>query len=395
MLDFMKAARFWVLMSAPIIISALLSSPGNVLAAAPRVSVAQHTDALAGSACEVPGGSAHAWTRAEMRASIPLSATNFAKVLAKLRPAQRRAVSRQSKELAQQAPCGAGGPLRPLPGRPAEAPGGTLTAHRPDDKMEPAATHATNYRTVGKLFFDVNIAGVPVGFNCTASIINGVYYEDGTYLEDYNQDVLLTAAHCYKGDYAGDNYKGYNFQFNPDWSNARPHPYGEWDIYAIWTDGNWDRHNVYDTRYDWAFFITDNALCGGKSCTIQRVVDSYDGWKQPFPTHGKVTIMGVPGGSKYMLEVHSSMHEVRHRYDYRIAPTPGMAAGPGGGNGISGGPWFSSYNSSRQFGEIIGDTGGYQQGGSKTSPSYSDIWGNPFEDLELEYVAPDLPPPAT
>jgi hypothetical protein len=122
------------------------------------------------------------------------------------------------------------------------------------------------------------------------------------------------------------------------------------------------------------------------------VVDSYDGWKQPYPVHGKITIMGVPGGSNYMLEVHSSMRKVHYHYYYRSAPTPGMAAGLGKGNGISGGPWFSSYNSSKQFGQIIGDTGGYQMGGSKTSPSYSDIWGESFEAIETQYAAADFPP---
>ena len=46
----------------------------------------------------------------------------------------------------------------------------------------------------------------------------------------------------------------------------------------------------------------------------------------------------------------------------------------GFGNGASGGPWFYKYDKSMQLGCVLGDTGGYQDGGSSDSPSYSPFW---------------------
>jgi hypothetical protein len=56
--------------------------------------------------------------------------------------------------------------------------------------------------------------------------------------------------------------------------------------------------------------------------------------------------------------------------------------GRGLGPGSSGGPWFGSLKPSEGVGNIIGDTGGWDQGGPNGGdPSYSDYWNRYFAGL--------------
>ena len=59
---------------------------------------------------------------------------------------------------------------------------------------------------------------------------------------------------------------------------------------------------------------------------------------------------------------------------------------PGEGDGSSGGPWFGSLNAHRGIGILIGDTGGYHEGGPSSGvPTFSPLWTTNFLRL-VEYA---------
>lgn len=361
------------IMSVPVSAAALLSSTGTGLAAvaAPEVPVAQHIDGGEGGVCVSEArANAKPWTLQEMRASVPFTPANFARALAKLTHAQRRDLRRQSAEAVRRGPCGGDGHLMAASPRvPASsAPRVSPTARRPD------TGHAQDYRTIGKFFF--NVAGI-LHFNCTAATVNSNDHP--------NSNLVLTAAHCFNGDYGGVIYNTDDWQFAPDWSNNNA-PYGMWQVYEDVWPRQWDPSGdgPLDGRYDYAVFITKylNAHSIGSQVGL-------NGWNADAPNTGQVTIFGVPGNSSYMLENVTTAHGVHiGGYDYRTASTPGFA------DGASGGPWFSSYSNSSELGIIIADTGGYDAGGPTSSPSYSSFWGSTYASL-VANASSIYPPGAT
>jgi hypothetical protein len=87
-----------------------------------------------------------------------------------------------------------------------------------------------------------------------------------------------------------------------------------------------------------------------------------------------VTIAGIPATSTGTITCHSSTVTVtRSGQSYRQAVTPGLT------DGSSGGPWLVNFSTSTGRGVLIGDTGGYQQGGPASgSPSYTSVWTGRF-----------------
>jgi hypothetical protein len=87
-----------------------------------------------------------------------------------------------------------------------------------------------------------------------------------------------------------------------------------------------------------------------------------------------VTIAGIPSTRPGTLVTTTNTGTVtRSGEPYRQAATPGYT------DGTSGGPWLRNFSTKTNRGVLIGDTGGFEQGGlSSGIPSYSDCWTGSF-----------------
>ncbi|KOV60602.1 hypothetical protein ADK64_29830 [Streptomyces sp. MMG1121] len=192
--------------------------------------------------------------------------------------------------------------------------------------------------------------------HCTASVVRSP-----------GHNLVLTAGHCL----------GRNAAFVPEYDHTKPagdQPYG------IWPVGDWFRDSQYasdrsaNSDLDYAFAsLNEN---GGRD--VQDVV----GANSLAPTPGfvnKVTVIGYP------MVKYDSQDRAFHCSDVWTTPLPAYnqmqidCAGMWGG--VSGGPWFSKFDSSGDTGEIIGNVGGLLQGGPdvKTdNPLYNRITYSPL-----------------
>ncbi len=188
--------------------------------------------------------------------------------------------------------------------------------------------------------------------------------------------LILTAAHCIEGTLLRFPYYGTDFTFVPDWRKGRE-PYGKWSIRKYYIYTKWlecllppiDCHT--DPKYDYAIMIV-----APRNKVHVGAVTGANGWVEPVPGRmDKIRIVGYPASSAVpLLSPTNTVQVTVHGISYRRGRTPGF------GDGTSGGPWFKSIETGG-VGIIIGDTGGYQQGGNKPTPSYSDVWDGTFADL--------------
>jgi hypothetical protein len=299
------------------------------------------------------------WTPQEMRDSVPFTPATLATALARLTPAQRRVLEEQAAGAAQAAGCAGTSPVTSA----SAASSLPAAAAAPQTK-----SLTTGYRTVGKFFFRV----LDFPFNCTATAINDQQANAAKAL-------VLTAAHCLVGDYEGFIYSTDDWAFAPAWHNNKS-PYGMWQVKAAYYPYSW-YHCVagphgevcsnLDGSYDFGLLIVKPMHGHGVGWYV-----GDDGWRSQMPKTEKVTIFGVPGSSGTMLENATTSTTVTiGGYTYRKAATPGF------GDGASGGPWFYSYNTGTQLGDLLGDTGGYDAGGPSDSPSYSPFWTQYFANF--------------
>ena len=211
------------------------------------------------------------------------------------------------------------------------------------------------YPTVGKFFYKVD----DIPFNCTATVI-------GT-------NMIVTAAHCFKGDEYTHKYTTSNWMFAPMWHGNR-FPYGKWYVQSVYIVQPWI--SELNPKFDFAVVILGSQHRHGVAYHTGQ-----DAWNASwFPNPGQTTpirIAGIPGNSKKALtDVTTAVAvEVGRRIEALRASTPGF------GNGTSGGPWFRSFSVRNGTGTLDGVTGGYQDGGSNASPSYADIFSWYFSDL--------------
>jgi V8-like Glu-specific endopeptidase len=231
----------------------------------------------------------------------------------------------------------------------------------------PASTKFKGYPSVGKLFFKVE--GVK-SLSCTASVINGTNKNNPEML-------ILTAAHCIDGTFLREPYVDTDFVFAPKYANGK-YPFGKWTVKTITLISQWlecpvpavDCHE--DPIFDYAIIVLKKK--DGKG--VGKVTGS-NGWHVNQPKTVKNTrIVGYPGGAAEPLySVTTTVTVTKSKEPYRRGSTPKFA------DGVSGGPWFSSFNTRSDLGVLLGDTGGFDQGGPTDSPSYSDFWNGDFAVL--------------
>lgn len=235
----------------------------------------------------------------------------------------------------------------------------------------PGTQSIDGYPTVGKFFFKV--AGISL--NCTATVI-------GDARNNPKRALILTAAHCIEGVLSGFRYMTGDWMFAPMWHDNK-FPYGKWAVKSVYIEHNW-MHCAHlgscqtNPNYDYAVLVMQPQHGHGVGWYTGE-----DGWHVNEPKVITVRIVGIPGNSaKAKVNVTSSQtvtltgSQGIGKFLARKASTPGFT------DGTSGGPWFYSFSARTGRGLLLGDTGGYQDGGpSSGTPSYSSYWTSSFSAL--------------
>jgi hypothetical protein len=190
--------------------------------------------------------------------------------------------------------------------------------------------------------------------------------------------LILTAAHCVKGTLMRLPYHDTNFVIAPGWAKGK-RPYGSWAIAHIYINPKWlecpipmmDCHE--DPIYDYAVMIVSPV----KKLHIGSVTGA-NGFILPQPNKlVNIQIVGYVKDDPRPLRSNTATVTVTQNGQlYR----GGRALGEG--EGSSGGPWIRRLEPKYGIGDLVGDTGGWDQGGPNSGvPSYSSYWDAYFARL--------------
>jgi V8-like Glu-specific endopeptidase len=191
--------------------------------------------------------------------------------------------------------------------------------------------------TVGALFFTT---GTESHF-CTASVVDSP-----------RGDIIMTAAHCVYGtSYAT------NIAYVPEWHNGVS-PYGTWPVTSITVASGW----IADQNQDLDFAFLTVAPPSGHWMPIQWVTGGLRlGINLPYNERIHVIGYNNTDDQPELCDTTSSEFE----------PTQIQFYCNNYWDGTSGGPWIVNYNPRTGTGIVIGDIGGYEQGGDYPYLSYS------------------------
>jgi V8-like Glu-specific endopeptidase len=215
-----------------------------------------------------------------------------------------------------------------------------------ESKVKPAVTipnpvYFNGVPTVGALFFTT---GVDDHF-CTASVVNS-----------RRGDIVLTAAHCvYDGSYATD------VVYVPEWHEGVS-PYGAWPVTSITVAPGW----IADEDIDLDFAFLTVAPPSGQWTPIQSVTGGLT-LGVDLPYNERIHVIGYNNTDDQPLLCDTTSSE--------FDPTQIQFYCNNYWDGTSGGPWIVNYNPQTGTGIVIGDIGGYEQGGDYPYLSYSDYYG--------------------
>lgn len=219
----------------------------------------------------------------------------------------------------------------------------------------PATQAITGYKTVGKFF----VRALGAQFSCTATVIG--------------RNIIVTAAHCFKGVISGVKYTTTGWTFAPMWHDNQ-FPYGTWSVRSVYLLRGWI--DSLDPRLDYAVVALNPR--SGRDIGYYTGQDSWNSSLNLAPGQSTpVRVVGIPEASaKAQISVTRAVAvQVGRGFTALMASTPGF------GNGTSGGPWFSPFSPQTDTGTVIALTGGYQQGGATDSPSYADVLSAQFAGL--------------
>lgn len=252
----------------------------------------------------------------------------------------------------------------PIPGTVKSAAAFAPRAARPG--ATPKA--GTAFPTIGKLTYKAD--GL-LNLSCTATVIQGSKIPN-------NEELIATAAHCIEGTTGGIPYTSTNLAFSPMWHDNQS-PLGVWTVRKVFLNSGWMHCPIpvvnckTNPADDYAIIVLNPQNGHGVGD-----VTGADGWlvNQPSAISG-VTVAGIPSNSSQTLvTVSDSTTVTESGVAYRQATTPGFT------DGSSGGPWLEHFNSTTGTGVLIGDTGGFEQGGPASgTPSYSDTWDSAFASV--------------
>jgi V8-like Glu-specific endopeptidase len=214
----------------------------------------------------------------------------------------------------------------------------------------PDPTYFSGVRTVGALFFTT---GTQAHF-CTASVV------DSTAL-----DLVLTAAHCvYGSTYAT------NIAYVPEWHQGVS-PYGAWAVQDITVAAGWKQSQ--DPDLDFAFLAV--APPPGTARPIQLVTGGLllgvnAGYAHP------ITVIGYNNTDDEPINCATT--------SFKFETTQMEFYCNNFQDGTSGGPWILHFDPVTGGGIVVGDIGGYEQGGDYPWASYSPYYSASILKLFLQ-----------
>jgi hypothetical protein len=216
----------------------------------------------------------------------------------------------------------------------------------------PDATSFDGVPTVGALFLSASASAN----YCTASVVDSA-----------GLDLLLTAAHCV--DFSGDGAYARNLVYIPDWRRGQ-HPYGIWPVHSVTVTSAWDSSlNVND---DFAFLTVSTPR--GEHLPIQRVTGGLKLGINTGYRHSDVVPIGYDtAGDGVPVSCRTK--------SFYAMPDQQEFLCNGYTDGASGGPWITGFDARTGTGTVIGDTGGYQQGGDLSWTGYSPYFSQTVEEL--------------
>ncbi|MER6384125.1 FG-GAP-like repeat-containing protein [Streptomyces sp. NPDC001250] len=214
--------------------------------------------------------------------------------------------------------------------------------------------HFDGIKTVGTLF---TTTGDMKAHHCTASVVSSP-----------GHNLILTAGHCL----------GSNAAFVPKYDQTKTageQKYGIWPVKEWFRDAQYASDRSANSDLDFAFAsLKEN---GGRN--VQDVVGGANALARTPGFVNQVTVIGYP------MVRYDSQDRAFHCANVWTTPLPAYnqmqidCAGMWGG--VSGGPWFSKFDPSGDTGEIIGNVGGFMQGGPDVrsdNPLYNRITYSPL-----------------
>jgi V8-like Glu-specific endopeptidase len=211
--------------------------------------------------------------------------------------------------------------------------------------------------TVGALF---STTGTKTHF-CTASVVDSA-----------TLNLVLTAAHCVYGS----DGPATNVVYVPGWHDGIS-PYGAWPVTSITVAPGWKQSQNPDL--DFAFLKVSPPA--GQHLPVQLVTGGLRlgvnaGYDHPVYVIGYNNTDSQPIGcatKSFEFEPAQMEFYCNNFWD-----------------GTSGGPWITDFNPRTGTGTVIGDIGGYDQGGDYPWASYSDYYAQPIVRLyaEAEFARP-------
>ncbi|GAA1861743.1 trypsin-like peptidase domain-containing protein [Pseudonocardia ailaonensis] len=194
----------------------------------------------------------------------------------------------------------------------------------------------------------------------------GDHFCSGSVIDSPAGDVVMTAAHCVAD---GDGTPAHTGQsFVPGYHDGTV-PYGVWTVQSAYVDQHF--LDNADPDFDVAFLtvVPDNG-----APAIQDVTGGFGVALDP-GTGDQVQAIGYP--------IRINAPTTRSGVTKLYSPTQLELPAPGLENGTSGGPWLRDSASGLQ---IVGVTGGYEQGGYDFDTSYSTYLSPDFGTLEAQAV---------
>jgi hypothetical protein len=154
-----------------------------------------------------------------------------------------------------------------------------------------------------------------------------------------------------------------DIEFVPGYHDGQQ-PYGAWPVASITVAAGWQTSN--DQNLDFAFLAVEPAAGTG-----QRLQDVTGGLWLGIDTgyNHHVTVIGYNNTDDAPVKCATASFEFEPNqmrfncHDYW--------------DGTSGGPWITGFNPRTGAGTVIGDIGGYEQGGDFEYTSYSPYFGWP------------------
>jgi hypothetical protein len=219
----------------------------------------------------------------------------------------------------------------------------------------PSASGFDGVPTVGALILSASASEN----YCTASVVDSA-----------GLDLLLTAAHCV--DFGGDGNYAQNLVYIPDWHRGQ-HPYGIWPVRSIIVSKAWNAQA--DVNDDFAFLTVSPPR--GEHLPVQRVTGGLKLGVGTGYRHSDVVPIG------YDTSGNGVPVSCRTKSFYAM-PDQQEFLCDGYTDGASGGPWIIGFDARTGTGTVIGDTGGYQQGGELAWTGYSPYFSQTMAELYLQ-----------